>query len=1049
VGDLIIKTPLGELIEKAPIVFQENKILASNWMIENNVISFNIKGIDSGRPFIIDPMVCTKIFGTYYGGNSGCTTNACAADKYGNVYITGSTSSSNGTTIATIGSYQSVISSSKDAFLVKFNADGVRKWGTYYGGNLITEARNIVIDNFDHIYIVGSTRSFSYIATPGSHQPNAGGNDDAFVAKFDLNGVRQWSTFYGGSGYEVGFGCSVDSIGNLYMSGHTSTPTYTVIASVGAHQISQSGTSYDAFLVKFNSSGVRQWGTYYGGAGNDRSFSCSTDKAGNIYMAGYTNTNTFVSPNAMYTSGAFMTLSASTYEGFLVKFNGNGVRQWGTYFGTGSADDYILSCATDNLNNIFITGSTASNAGMATTGIHQSVYGGANDAFVAKFDPAGVRLWCTYYGGALYDDGQSCKSDKYGNVYVSGTAKSTETNVIATAGSPQTTNAGFEDAFLAKFDGNGARIWGTYTGGSGADYGTGCATNNFDNVYVTGYIQNCTGSTLATNNCHQYVCPSGNTGFLLKFADCTIPSIPVNFTDTTMLLICPGNSTTLTAVGTGTVNWYSSATGGTPLGSGIDFVTPLVSDTTTFYAEDSTCYRSAGRIAITVNTIPAPILTIYANDTTICLGNYGQLSVSGADTYTWSNGINNMVPFYPITSKTYSVTGTDTITGCTTQKTQFIKVNPLPLIVANSTDSIICGGDSIKLFGSGGNTYTWSNGVINNAYFTPLSNITYTVYGTDLNGCLNSDDHTIIVNTLPTVIANSSASVICLGDSLKLFGSGTISYSWNNGVVNQQYFSPTSTNTYTVIGMDANNCMSMDQISVTVNLLPNILANLTQSVLCLGDSTMLSATGAVTYSLTGGIQNNTYFVPIATSNFTLSGTDINGCKNSTTVSVMVNPLPIVLISSSDSVICANETVTLTATGALTYAWNNGSFQSDITATPSITSIYSVTGSDANGCKNTFSYTQHVDPCAGLEEFDSEQFFIKIYPNPNTGYFNIQSNNEIKLAIYNSIGQYIIACQLNRFNNFSEKISGLSAGIYFINYHSSKNKNVVQKFIVTE
>jgi hypothetical protein len=162
----------------------------------------------------------------------------------------------------------------------------------------------------------------SGIATPGSHQSAYGGGyNDAFLVKFDSNGVRQWGTYYGGSLGDSGNSCTIDAFGNIYMTGWTQSSTG--IATAGAFKIVISGPN-DVYLVKFNSSGVRQSGTYYGGGDIDIASSCATDASGNIYMTGHTQSNSGIA-----TAGAHQTVDGgvgSSYnDAFLVKFNGSSV----------------------------------------------------------------------------------------------------------------------------------------------------------------------------------------------------------------------------------------------------------------------------------------------------------------------------------------------------------------------------------------------------------------------------------------------------------------------------------------------------------------------------------------------------------------------------------------------------------------------------------------------------------------------------------------------------------------------------------------------------
>ncbi|GDX50158.1 hypothetical protein LBMAG26_10170 [Bacteroidota bacterium] len=379
---------------------------------------------------------------TYYGGSEYDMGISCAVDASGNVYMIGQTASTSG--IATTGAHETTVN---DGFLVKFNSSGVRQWGTYFEGN----GNACTTDASGNVYIVGLTNSTSGIATAGAHQTVMSGSGDAFLVKFNSSGVKQWGTYFGGastalgaSGMETGLSCATDALGNVYMVGQT--PSTSGIATTGAHQTIYGGSFCDAFLVKFNSSGVMQWGTYYGGAGIDIGYSCAVDASGNVFLAGDTQQEFVPASSGMTTIGAHQSAYGGGYsDGFLVKFDSNGLRQWGTYYG-GSLLDVSFSCATDASGNVYMSGNTQSSAGIATSGAHQTT---VNDAFLVSFNSSGVRQSGTYYGGIK----NVCTSDASGNVYMTGYTKSN--SGIATAGAHQTAkgNNGYSDAFLVKFSG--------------------------------------------------------------------------------------------------------------------------------------------------------------------------------------------------------------------------------------------------------------------------------------------------------------------------------------------------------------------------------------------------------------------------------------------------------------------------------------------------------------------------------------------------------------------------------------------------------------------
>jgi hypothetical protein len=137
--------------------------------------------------------------------------------------------------------------------------------------------------------------------------------------KFDANGLRQWGTYYGGNGSERGECCTTDISGNVYLAGFTSSNGNTTIATPSGHQPNYGGGNFDAFLAKFNSNGVRQTGSYYGGTGQDRAYSCVVDVNNHVYLVGDTDSNT---GNNIATNGSHQTIyGGGTMDAFVAKFD--------------------------------------------------------------------------------------------------------------------------------------------------------------------------------------------------------------------------------------------------------------------------------------------------------------------------------------------------------------------------------------------------------------------------------------------------------------------------------------------------------------------------------------------------------------------------------------------------------------------------------------------------------------------------------------------------------------------------------------------------------
>lgn len=499
-GDLIAKTPLGSITEQAPVSFQENgKIVSSSFRLKDQLVTYQI-----GRHYgdmIIDPYLD---WSTYYGDWIIDEGTDIKVDLFGNVYLTGFTENISG--IATSGAFQTVHGGDYDAFLVKFDANGKRLWATYYGGANDDGGESLVIDSANNVYMGGFTSSTSGIATSGSHQPAAGWLRDAFIAKFDPTGARIWATFYGGTANETNCHLALDYSGKIYLSGSTGSniniasagsyqaafaggdrdaflakfdstgkrlwgtyyggfladsgtnvcvdkknnvyicgQTYSssAIATTGSHQQSYR-SSRDAFLVKFDSTGARLWGTYYGGYAKEWAYDVHTDESDNVYLCGATLSNTGIA-----TSGAHKENWKGGLDAFLVKFSASGLRLWATYYGDTNACA-AFRVANDRINNVYIAGYSEADSSIATPGSFQPLFaGGVYDGMIVKFDSTGSRIWGSYFGGPNIDLLKGFVIDESDHFYISGTTSS-KTN-IATVDAHQTSWAGVYDAYVAKF----------------------------------------------------------------------------------------------------------------------------------------------------------------------------------------------------------------------------------------------------------------------------------------------------------------------------------------------------------------------------------------------------------------------------------------------------------------------------------------------------------------------------------------------------------------------------------------------------------------------
>lgn len=962
-GELEIKTPLGTIIEKAPVVLQAGKQLVSKWVLTNNVLSFDIENLNKLLPYVIDPAV--RVWGTYYGGNSFDYSNACATYTNGDVYLVGSTYLNTSTIIATSGSYQSTLGGFDDAFLVKFNSSGARVWSTYYGGSNSDNGRSCVVDGSGNVYICGITSSTNGIATLGTYQSTFGGGNtpDAFLVKFNSAGARVWGTYYGGNSVDEAHQCALDPSGDIYMSGTTELTTSTVIASTGGvHQNAFGGGFNDAFLVRFSSNGLRVWGTYYGGSGIDFGSSCIAD-ANFVYMAGTTS-----STNNIASGGSQNTFGGNLYDAYLVKFNtSNGARVWGTFYG-GNALDQAFGCALDGSGNVYMCGATSTSVTnvIATAASHQSVgaTAGDDDGFLVKFNGLGVRQWGTYYGGDSYDVAYECSIDASNNVYLVGTTTATLSGAIATAASHQTVlgnNFGGTNAYIAKFNTSGIRQWGTFYGEDGDD-GNNCTIDMSGAIYMCGAASTTNTSFISTTGSHQANHGGILDGYLVKFLDCNAAA-PISATSASNQAICAGNTTTLSATGgTATINWYTTAIGGTSIGTGTNYITPqpLASGTYTYYAEGGSCGGTPARTAITVTVSSTP--TITANGGSICAGQSFTVLPSGANSYTvydgGSNPLAGLVLSPPLTPSVYPyyVFGTSA-NGCPSGFGGVaiinLTVNPSPtVVVSNGT---ICAGQSFVIQPNGATSFTIQGGT---ATVSPISTTNYTITGSD-NGCVstNATTCTVMVEATPTISVNSGS--LCRGSSFTIQATGANTYTYQGG---SNIVSPNSNSTYTVIGKSPAGCLAQNVATCNITVLSTPTITASNGSVCLGKSFTIVPAGAVTYSLLDGSGNayttNMVVSPLTTTNYIVGGTGANGCSafssGLSVVNVTVTSLP---LSISSGTICRGNTFTLNPNGAVSYTYTGGS----AIVSPSTTSNYTVTGSDATGCLATGIATVFVEP----------------------------------------------------------------------------------------
>ena len=347
---------------------------------------------------------------TFMGSSSADYGMAIAVDDSENVYVGGYSN-------ATWGSPENAHAGGNDAFAAKLDSCGGLQWHTFMGSSDNDKGHGIAVDGSGNVYVGGWSET-----TWGTPKNNHAGFYDAFAAKLNSSGERQWHTFMGSSSADYGMAIAVDGSANVYVAGYSHAAWGSPVNDYAG------GGNDDAFAAKLDSEGARQWHTFMGSTATDQGYAIAVDSSGNVYVAGISYA-AWGSPVNAHAGGS---------DAFAVKLNNSGVRQWHTFMGSSTVDKGN-AIAVDGRGRVFVAGWS-----YATWGSPWNPFAGDYDAFAAGLTGSGVRQWNTFMGSSDADWGFAAAVDSSGNVYVAG-----ESDV--TWGSPVSAHTGGAvDVFAAK-----------------------------------------------------------------------------------------------------------------------------------------------------------------------------------------------------------------------------------------------------------------------------------------------------------------------------------------------------------------------------------------------------------------------------------------------------------------------------------------------------------------------------------------------------------------------------------------------------------------------
>ncbi|MBL7892461.1 MAG: hypothetical protein JNL63_07505 [Bacteroidia bacterium] len=962
-GKLRIKNSINEIIESIPKVYQsingEIVPVSAEYKLEKKErtgladqprisdltpytsyeITFSLGIYNPEYPLVIDP------WATYFGGSDNDELTCIATDPAGNPVFTGWTISTNFP--VSVGPFQNVYGTNTDAFVAKMNPAGALVFSTYLGGNALDEGRGISCDALGNICVSGNTASANFpVGASGANIVflNAlGGTQKAFLFKFNAAGARLWSTFYGGTNFTSGTAVTTDG-SNIILYGMTSSSSG--IATAGTYQSSYGGAGSIPYIAKFASNGARIWGTYNSGLTSCAGVSC--DQTGNIYVAGNAFTTTTLAGlfkfnpggglmwNIVYggvnreeavavaadysgnviltgltwsnggiaTAGAPQTTLGGAMDLFVVKFNGNGVRQWGTYYGQ-AAQEFGSLLAIDKNDNVYVSGewedaSNPQNAPISACAV-QPNRGGDEDAFIIKYSPTGKLLCITYMGGTGQDEAAGEVGLSEGGGLIATSQNFLYFTTLTNGGYPVTPGA-----------------YQTIYGGPATPYCGDAAISqlclNLCEAKVLGLDFNASTTNVCINH-------------------------PVSFTPT-MAVTCDTTGYRF--------QWIFA--GGSPASSTVLNPTvtypspgsyPVKFILTTVCKKDSVVKTGY----ITVNPcgcVMSAAAMLTANVSCSGAGN-GSANVvisngsGGPYSYSWSNGTSGIttstaIPLTGLSANTYTVTITEgscisISTVAITQPLTIVSATPVN-VTCNGTNN---GGATVTITGGGGPyTFSWSNGNTGTTSGTTITGSgltagTYTV--TISQGSCISIKTVTLTQPLPMGLGFSTQWASCTGfgtaTALPASSSTPYTYIWSNG---QSSATATGLNgsTYTVTVTDAAGC----PITGTVTPMFPLVAAIS------GTNSTCTTNGSVSVSVTSGTAPYTYnwssghvtssFTP-GPGTYTVTVTDAVGCTITKSITITSSsPVSAAFTQSPAGTICMGALVNLVNAGTsgagTTYSW---------------------------------------------------------------------------------------------------------------------------------
>jgi hypothetical protein len=567
-GELVISLAGAEIRQPQPLIYQvingsRQTITGGYKILADQTVVFNVGAYDHSQPLVIDPVLS---YSTFFGGASGDTAWSVKLDPSGNVYVAGETLSAKFLTNVT-GVYPTNAGGTLDgdAFVAKFDNLGTNlSYFTFLGGSGDDAAVGLAVDAAGHAFVAGVTDSTNFPVKNALYPKISGTNiminghqygyhNDAFVAELSADGsALVYSTYFGGGGNDQATTIALDSSGDAYITGRTTSTNLPVTSNAYQSVLKCASSDYiltsgNAFVAEFSPGGTQlNYCSYLGGTNLDVGGGIAVDANNFVYVAGATSSTNFPTTNPLpgYKNLNGTTNASLNFDGFVTKFTPNcaGV-VYSTFLGS-SNYDVAARVVGDSAGNAYVIGSTASTNFPNTAGFVNYLTNNLNgylttNVFVTEINPAGTAiLHSAVFGGLQTDFGYDLQINPVtGNIFIVGTTSSTNFPVTRNIfGSLCATNFGGDDVFVAaiKADWSGL-LYAGYLGGYQNDYGYSIAVDAADNAYIVG-------QTLSTNfptfNARQKTMNGTNDAFLAKIV-LTTTTLNAQLSGTNFLVTVP------------------------------------------------------------------------------------------------------------------------------------------------------------------------------------------------------------------------------------------------------------------------------------------------------------------------------------------------------------------------------------------------------------------------------------------------------------------------------------------------------------------------------